>query len=104
MSKEDDSEVGNYFHTNFLDLQNSISPQDRKKFMSLDSDSERIGFLMSYPEMHAIPIETVAQMQKNGEKALKLKDAGNKLFGRGEFVEALEMYSNAVLLAPREGN
>lgn len=103
----EDNEISDYFRSNFHRLQNAITPQDMKKFISLNSNSERIDFMLRYPQVYDLAIkigEVEDQMLKNGEKALKLKDVGNKYFGRGEFIKALEIYSNAVLLAPQKGN
>ncbi|XP_076232115.1 protein-lysine N-methyltransferase SMYD4 [Calliopsis andreniformis] len=104
MSKDDDTEddIGSYFRSNLAQLRNAIHPQDWKKFASLNSSSERIRFMLSYPEAHSMPLEEDDQLLKSSEKALQLKDIGNKYFGRGEFAKALETYSNAVLLAPRQ--
>lgn len=107
MLEEKDNEISDYFRSNFHRLQNAITPQDMKKFVSLNSNSERIDFMLRYPQVYDLAIkigEVEDQMLKNGEKALKLKDVGNKYFGRGEFIKALEIYSNAVLLAPQKGN
>lgn len=107
MYKEDDSEISDYFRSNFTKLQNAITPQDMKKFICLNNNWERIDFVLGYPQIYDLSLhlpEVDDQMLKNSEKALKLKDVGNKYFGRGEFVKALETYSNAVLLAPQKGN
>ncbi|XP_076755179.1 protein-lysine N-methyltransferase SMYD4 [Xylocopa sonorina] len=102
MLEKEDDEVSDYFRSNFFELQNAITPNDMKKFAAFDNNSERIGFILSYPEVYALSLEVEDQMLKNSEKALELKDAGNKYFGRGEYIKALETYSNAVLLAPRK--
>ncbi|XP_034188347.2 protein-lysine N-methyltransferase SMYD4 [Osmia lignaria lignaria] len=102
MIKEEGNEISDYFSSNFSELQNAISPQEMKKFRALDINSERIAFLLRYPETHVLTSEVPNEMLKSSEKAIQLKDIGNKYFGRGEFVKALETYSNAVLLAPRK--
>ncbi|XP_003487532.1 SET and MYND domain-containing protein 4 [Bombus impatiens] len=104
MLGEDDSGVSDYFRSNFLALQNAVSPQDMKKFIALNENSERIRFLLRYPVIYNLPVRVTEEgdLLKNSEKALKLKDIGNKYFGRGEFIKALGSYSNAVLLAPRK--
>ncbi|XP_017766370.1 PREDICTED: SET and MYND domain-containing protein 4-like [Eufriesea mexicana] len=103
MFKEDDNEISDYFRSNFIKLKNAITPQDMKKFICLNNNWERIGFVLGYPQIYDLSLHLMDdQMLKNSEKALKLKDVGNKHFGRGEFVKALETYSNAVLLAPRK--
>ncbi|XP_053987959.1 SET and MYND domain-containing protein 4 [Hylaeus volcanicus] len=103
LRSDSDSEISSsYFSANLFELQNAISPQDSKRFGSLDSNAERIDFVLSYPQAHSLPLDEDNQMLKSSEKALQLKDVGNKYFGRGEFRMALELYSNAVLLAPRQ--
>lgn len=100
LKDESEDEIGNYFSSNLLELRAAIQPQDWKRFASLNSAAERIGFVLSYEEAHSLSIEIDDQAVKSSEKALQLKDIGNKYFGRGEFLKALETYSNAVLLAP----
>ncbi|KZC10665.1 SET and MYND domain-containing protein 4 [Dufourea novaeangliae] len=73
-----------------------------KRFAALNNSSDRIGFLLRYPEAYNLSLDTDNQVLKSSEKARQLKDIGNKYFGRGEFRKALELYSNAVLMAPRE--
>lgn len=106
MLGENDSGVSDYFRSNFLALQNAVTPQDMKKFIALNENSERIRFLLRYPVIYNLPVRVTeeGELLKNSERALKLKDIGNKYFGRGEFIKALGSYSNAVLLAPRKGN
>lgn len=102
MLENEKNEISDYFASNYSQLQSAISPQEMKKFRSLNSNSDRIAFLLGYPETHLLSLEVMDVMLKNSEKALQLKDVGNTYFGRGEFVKALETYSNAVLLAPKE--
>ena len=99
-------EVSDYFRSNFLALQKTVTPHDMKRFLSSNDNSERIGFLLRCPLMYDLPVQVAegAKTLKNGRKALQLKDIGNRYFGRGEFLKALETYSNAVLLASRKGN
>lgn len=99
---EDESEISSYFSSNLLEFQAAINARDTKRFASLNSNSDRIGFVLSYPEAHRLPLEVDNHVLKSSEKALRLKDMGNKYFGRGEFQKALEMYSSAVLLAPQQ--
>lgn len=104
LKDESEDEISNYFSSNLLELRAAIQPQDWKRFASLNSAAERIGFVLNYAEAHSLSLETDNQAVKSSEKALQLKDIGNKYFGRGEFLKALETYSNAVLLAPLQGN
>ncbi|XP_015599275.1 SET and MYND domain-containing protein 4 [Cephus cinctus] len=96
-----DVEDGEFFRANLLEVRRAVGLQDFKKFSALTNNGERVAFLLGYPEARALPIEVEKVGSKDAEKTLKLKDVGNKLFGRGEFTKALEIYSNAVLLATR---
>ncbi|XP_076660578.1 protein-lysine N-methyltransferase SMYD4 [Halictus rubicundus] len=102
LKDESENVISSYFSASLVQLQNAIGPQDMKKFASLNSNSERIGFLLKYPEAYNLSLEVDNQVLKSSEKARQLKDLGNKYFGRGEFRKALELYSNAVLLAPQQ--
>lgn len=99
-----DTEVSDYFKSNLLALRGAINENDFKKFGSLNKDTERIAFLLRYQEAHDLNFEIEDQEYKNSTKSLKLKQEGNKFFGGGYFDKALAKYSNAILLAPRDGN
>lgn len=100
---ENEPEIGSFFRPNLLAVRRAICPQDFKKFALLESNSERVAFILSYSEAHQLPSQMEKTMIKDSDNALLLKDAGNKLFGRGEFAKALATYSSAVLLAPSTG-
>lgn len=104
MLDQSENLISKYFSSSFWELKNAISPSDMKKFAVLKNNSERIDFMLKYPEAYNLSLEVDNQVLKSSEKARQLKDLGNKYFGRGEFRKALELYSNAVLLAPQEGN
>lgn len=103
LSEKSDDEIGDYFRSNLLAVRNAVSPSDFKKFAALTSNGERVNFILNYPEAHSLPLEVEKNHKKDLDKALKLKDAGNKFFGLGHYFRALETYSNAILLAPRKG-
>ncbi|CAK9796407.1 SET and MYND domain-containing protein 4 [Anthophora plagiata] len=100
MLEEKDSVISDFFRRNFAELQKAISPQDMKRFVNLSTNSERIRFVLSYPEVYTLSVEVDNEMLKNSEKACQLKNTGNNYFCSNEFIKALETYSNAVLLAP----
>jgi hypothetical protein len=96
-------EIGGFFRSNLLAVRKAIHPQDFRKFATLESNDERTAFILSYSEAHQLPLEIEKPMIKDRDSAIRLKEAGNKLFGHGEFAKALTTYSNAVLLAPSTG-
>lgn len=98
-----ETEIGGFFRSNLLAVRKTIHQQDFKKFAALESNAERVAFVLSYSEAHQLPVEVEKPMIKDTDGAIRLKDIGNKFFGRGEFGKALETYSNAALLAPLTG-
>ncbi|KAI4479584.1 hypothetical protein M0804_010981 [Polistes exclamans] len=97
-----DYEISDYFSSNLFAVRNSISQQDFKKFTNLRSNAERIAFILSYPEAHHLSFEIDNHEIKDGVKALKFKNIGNNYFGSEDYLEALDAYSKAVLLAPQK--
>ncbi|EFN88450.1 SET and MYND domain-containing protein 4 [Harpegnathos saltator] len=100
LDTEPEAEIGGFFRSNLLVVRKAIHQHDFKKFATLESNGQRVAFVLSYPEAHRLSLEVEKPMIKDGEAAAGLKNVGNKFFGRGEFAKALETYSNAVLLAP----
>lgn len=98
-----ESEIGSFFRSNLLAVRKAISQQDFKKFSGLQTNDQKVAFVLSYPEAHQLPLIVENHMVKDSKAALQLKDIGNKFFSHGEFAKALETYSNAVLLAPLSG-
>jgi len=96
-------EIGGFFRSNLLAVRKAILQQEFRKFAALESNAERVAFILRYPEAHQLPLEVEEPMIKNNENAIRLKDVGNKFFGRGKFTKALETYSNAALLASPTG-
>lgn len=104
MSKtESDLEIGRFFRSNLLAVRRAIYQQDFKKFAALESNAARVAFVLSYPEAYQLSVKVEKPMIKDRDGAIRLKEVGNKAFGRTEFSKALEMYSSAVLLAPSTG-
>ena len=98
-----DTEVSDYFRSNLLALREAVSAHEFKHFGSLNTGAQRVAFVLNYPEAHSLPLEVENAELKDSTKAIKLKEEGNKFFGGGDFVKAMEKYSNAVLVAPQEG-
>nr|XP_012223994.1 PREDICTED: SET and MYND domain-containing protein 4 [Linepithema humile] len=92
-------EIGGFFRSNLLAVRKAIHQQEFRKFAALESNAERVAFVLSYPEAHQLSLKVEEPMVKNSDNAIRLKDVGNKYFSRGEFAKALETYSNAALLA-----
>ncbi|XP_023288361.1 SET and MYND domain-containing protein 4 isoform X2 [Orussus abietinus] len=101
LEEDPDTEIGNYFRTNLLAVRGSIDHADFRKFSSLENGGERVAFILSYPETYRLPLEAASVGKKDPDKMLKLKETGNKFFGRGDYSKALELYSNAALYAPK---
>lgn len=99
-----DTDISDYFRTNLLALRGAINAHEFKTFGALNTGAERVAFVLSYPEAHCLPLEVENAELKDSTKAIKLKEEGNKFFGGGDFVKAMEKYSNAILVAPQEGN
>ncbi|XP_029675383.1 SET and MYND domain-containing protein 4-like [Formica exsecta] len=98
--RELEPEIGGFFRSNLLAVRKAIYQQDFKKFAALESNGERVAFILNYPEAHQLSLDVKRPMVKDSSGAIQLKETGNKLFGCGEFAKALETYSNAALLAP----
>ena len=99
-----DTDVSNFFRSNLIALRGAISAQEFKNFGALNTGAQRVAFILSYPEAHDLTVEVENPEHKDSIKAMKLKEEGNKFFGSGNFVKAMEKYSNAVLVAPKEGD
>lgn len=103
MLENDDIEIASYFKSNLLACRQAID-EDFKKFASLNTNGERVSFLLSHPEAHYLTLEVENCPVKNIENALKIKETGNKYFGQGNYLQALEIYSNAILVTPKKGS
>lgn len=99
---DDETEIGSYFRSNLINLRQRVDPSAFKKFASLQSNDKRVAFVLSYPEAHELAIEK-AEKKKDDKKATFLKDLGNKYFGSGQYLKAMENYSSAALFATPKG-
>ncbi|XP_012257200.2 SET and MYND domain-containing protein 4 [Athalia rosae] len=100
LERETESEIGDYFRANLLTVRQAVRPQDFKKFTSLKTDGERVSFVLKYPEARILPLEFPGVGKRDRNRALKLKETGNSSFGRGNFLKALDNYSDAAIVAP----
>ena len=99
----DKDEISSYFRSNIINLRQSIGSQEFRKFANLENNSERVSFILKYQESHELSIEVDNNEFKNSEKAKFLKDKGNQAFANEKYQDAIIDYSNAALLAPKEG-
>ncbi|XP_033227585.1 uncharacterized protein LOC117179673 [Belonocnema kinseyi] len=97
-----DTDISDYFRSNLLALREAINAQEFRAFGALNTGAERVAFVLKYPEAHCLPLEVEHAELKDSTKAIKLKEEGNKYFGGGDFVKALDKYSNAILVASQE--
>lgn len=100
----DDIEIASYFRSNLLTCRRAIDSVNFKKFIALDNNSERVAFVLSYPEAHNLSLEVENCPVKDLTKALSLKESGNKLFGNANYHKALEIYTSAILITPKKGD
>ncbi|KAK4298803.1 hypothetical protein Pmani_028882 [Petrolisthes manimaculis] len=69
------------------------------EFSKLKTDEERVRFCFNLPAIHDIDIKPYFK-GKSEKEALDKKEAGNRCFGRKNNIEALKLYSQAVVKAP----
>lgn len=100
LERDAESEIGDYFRSNLLAVRQAVGVQDFKKFSALKSDGERVAFVLKYPEARLLPLEFPGVGKRDRDRALKLKETGNGSFGRGQFLKALDNYSDAAIVAP----
>lgn len=106
MDSEDDfsdSEISNYFRSSLIDTRRALTHQEFKTFATLDTGGEKVAFILRYPEAHETTFEIENREIKDHEKCKILKEEGNMFFGRGDYNSAAKMYSNAILVAPKQG-
>ncbi|XP_066591928.1 SET and MYND domain-containing protein 4-like [Prorops nasuta] len=101
LEADGNGEIGEFFKTTLLKARKAVSPADFRRFAALNSNGEKIAFVLSYPETRLLPLEVENVVFKDSENARKLKETGNKFFCQAKYTKALETYSNAVLLAPK---
>ncbi|XP_042864384.1 SET and MYND domain-containing protein 4-like isoform X2 [Penaeus japonicus] len=94
-----DSELPGFFKDYFRVIRKSVSNDEFNQFSKLKSDEERVRFIFDLPAAHEIDIQTFFK-GKSEKEAMEKKEAGNKLFGRKKNMEALKLYSQAVVHAP----
>ncbi|KAF7997983.1 hypothetical protein HCN44_009381 [Aphidius gifuensis] len=104
MFDDEDSylEIANYFRSNLVKFRKSITPEEFKYFSNINSNSERVAFVLGYPEVHDLPLEIEDYPEKNLKKANEIKENGNINYANGNFLKALELYSEAILISPKK--
>ena len=80
-------------------VRKSLSNDQFNEFSRLKTDQERVSFVLKLPSAHDIDIKTFYK-GKSEREALEKKEAGNKCFIHKDNLEALKLYSQAVIKAP----
>ncbi|XP_069940957.1 SET and MYND domain-containing protein 4-like isoform X4 [Cherax quadricarinatus] len=95
----EDSDRPGFFKDYYRAVRKATSNDQFNQFSKLKTNEERIRFCFNLPAAHDIDIKTFFK-GKSEKEALEKKEAGNKCFGRKNNVEALKLYSQAVVKAP----
>ncbi|XP_015522321.1 SET and MYND domain-containing protein 4 [Neodiprion lecontei] len=100
LERDAEADIGEYFRENLLDVRRAVDVCEFRKFAAINTNGERVAYILKYPEARRLPLEFPGVGEKNHDRALKLKETGNSLFGRGNFLKALGNYSDAAIVAP----
>ncbi|XP_046740087.1 SET and MYND domain-containing protein 4-like isoform X2 [Diprion similis] len=100
LERDAETEIGDYFRENLLGVRRAVEGSEFRKFAALNTDGERVAYILKYAEARRLPLEFPGVGEKNRDRALKLKETGNSSFGRGNFLKALDNYSDAAIVAP----
>lgn len=95
----EDSDRPGFFKDYYRAVRKATSNDQFNQFSKLKTNEERIRFCFNLPAAHDIDIKTFFK-GKSEKEALEKKEAGNKCFRRKNNVEALKLYSQAVVKAP----
>ncbi|XP_045625291.1 SET and MYND domain-containing protein 4 isoform X2 [Procambarus clarkii] len=95
----EDADRPGFFKDYYKAVRKATSNDQFNEFSKLKTDEERIRFCFNLPAAHDIDIRTFFK-GKSEKEALEKKEAGNKCFGRKNNLEALKLYSQAVVKAP----
>lgn len=95
----EDEERPGFFKEYHRTVRRATSNDQFNEFSKLKTDEERIRFCFNLPAVHDIDIKMYFK-GKSEKEALEKKEAGNRCFGRKNNLEALKLYSQAVVKAP----
>ncbi|XP_042229115.1 SET and MYND domain-containing protein 4-like isoform X3 [Homarus americanus] len=95
----EDADRPGFFKDYYKAVRKATSNDQFNEFSKLKTDEERFRFCFNLPAAHDIDIRTYFK-GKSEKEAMEKKEAGNKCFGRKNNVEALKLYSQAVVKAP----
>lgn len=79
-----------------------VTANTLREFSLRTSDEDRVAYIMSqsFAENAFDDIKPTSSEGKSQDQSLKLREEGNKSYGRGDHKQALECYTRAVLCAP----
>ncbi|XP_014213800.1 SET and MYND domain-containing protein 4 [Copidosoma floridanum] len=101
LEDEPEYEAGEFFCENLMKARASVSAEQFRRFSGLDGNGARVGFLMSLPATHELPIMADYNYDtKSASRARSLKASGNTAFGLGHYEVAIDEYNDAAVLAP----
>lgn len=95
----EDKERPGFFKDYHKAVRRNLTNDQFNEFSKLKTNEERIRFCFTLPAVHDIDIKPFYK-GKSEKEALDKKEAGNKCFGRKNNLEALKLYSQAVVKAP----
>lgn len=94
-----DKDRPGFFKDYYTSVRKSVQNDQFNEFCKLKSDESRVRFLLKLPSVHDIDIKSFYK-GKSEREALERKEAGNKAFIHKNNLEALKLYSQAVVKAP----
>lgn len=92
-------------------VNSSIDDVTRNNFANLESNSKRASYLCSLPVIKNYDLSTDLEkcqaggdfpVKKDFEKAKQLKDEGNKAVQKGDWVKAMQLYSQSMIYMPKK--
>ena len=99
MTYMEDKDRPGFFKDYYSSVRKSTTNDQINEFSCLQSDYDRVAMLIKMPPCHEIEIRTFYK-GKSEREALEKKEAGNKCFIHKDNLEALRLYSQAVVKAP----
>lgn len=107
MSQENEGFFKKYHET----VNCSIDDVTRNNFANLESNSKRASYLCSLPVIKNYDLSTDLEkcqesgdfpVKKDWEKAKQLKHEGNKAVQKGDWVKAMQLYSQSMIYMPKK--